>query len=427
MILLLPDTSINTASYWTGVAGFVALYRVVVAIDGAQGREAIAQGVVAAILGAAICTLRQNYIPVVVLFLAFFVARRALTEARLTSWRAALRHERGLVIALLAAASLTLLPYFIAAYRSNDTFLFPVIPGTWNPGIQLTPVLWSGMQELEFFVWCCVEPHGIVVVIPLFCVLLFSRDPRAGSPLTMFFLAIGLSFVVLVHSFTSSDPLNLWRYAFGYGVALMLMLAIEIGPARQARVVVASWVARWILLASLLLQLFETRNDLRWKFRQISVDMRAGFAMERHPDKLSKKLDEHYARLQAAIPEGAKVMTMLDAAAHLDFTRNDLLILDMPGWCSLAPGYPSFQGPEAIRRYLTGLCRRYLAFVRPERSVALYRRDGWLQRLFTDLEVSRIMGAYLVDTIDAVAELSSRCKVLYDEDGFVVLDLEACP
>jgi hypothetical protein len=209
-------------------------------------------------------------------------------------------------------------------------------------------------------------------------------------------------------------------------VALALMLAIEIGPARQARTVVASWVARWILLASLLLQLFETRNDLRWKFRTLSVEIRAGFAMEHHPEKLSKKLDEHYARLQASIPAGAKVMTMLDTAARLDFTRNDIAILDMPGWCSLAPGYPSFQGSEPIRRYLTGQGMRYLLFVRPDFSVALYRRDGWLQRLFTDLEVSRIMGAYLVDTIDSVADLSSRCKILYEEDGFVALDLEAC-
>ena len=426
VILLLPDTSINTASYWTGVAMFIALYRIVVSIDAATGREAIAHGVVAALVGAAICTLRQNYIPVVVLFLAFFLARRMLTEARASTWRDAWKRDRGLLAGIIAAAAIALLPYCFAGFRSNGTFMFPMMQGTWNPGLQLTPVLWSGMQELEFFVWCCVEPHGLVVVIPLFCVLLFSRDTRAGRPLMMFFLSIGLSFVILVHSFTSSDPLNLWRYAFGYALPLAVMLVIELAPAKQPRTVIASWVARWVLLASLLVQLYETRNDLRWKFRQISVDYRLGMAMEKHPEKLSRKLDEHYAALQASVPVGAKVMTMLDAGAHLDFTRNDLAILDMPGWSALSPGFPSFQGAEAIRKYLVSIGRRYLLFVRHDKSVALYRRDGWLQRLFTDLEVSRIMGAYLVDTIDSVDELSQRCNVLYEDDGFVSLDLEAC-
>lgn len=418
LILLLPDTSINTASYWTGVAGFIALYRAVVALDGADGREAVAYGVVAAILGGALCTLRQNYLPMVVLFLALFLVRRALSRG----WRGELR----LAIAIIAAAGATLLGYLISAQVSNHTFLFPIIPGTWNHGIQLTPVLWSTMQEIEFFVWCCVEPHGLIVVVPLFCVLLFSRDQRAGKPLTMFFLAACGSFAFLVHSFTSSDPLNLWRYAFGFAIALATMLVVELGPGKVRRVVRANWVAQWVLLASLLVQIYETRGDLRWKFRTLAVDVRAGLAMEKHPDKLSKKLEEHYARFQASVPRGAKVMTAVDAAGFLDFTRNQLAILDMPGWSAEAPGYPSFQGAEAKRAYLAGRGYRYLMFVRHDRSVALYRRDGWLQRLFTDLEVSRIMGAYLVDTIDSFDELATRCKVLYEEDGFVTLDLEAC-
>jgi hypothetical protein len=425
-VLLFPDTSINTASYWTGVAGFLALYRVVLAIDRAGGRDAIAYGVIAALLGAAICTLRQNYIPVVVLFLGLFVLRRALTRARVDGWRMAWRSDRGLAIAIVVTIAITLAPYCVAAYVSNQTFLFPMMLGDWNPGLKLTPVVWSAWQEIEFFVWCCVEPHGLVVVIPLFCVMVSARDTRAGKPLTTLFVSVCVSFVLLVHSFTLSDPLNLWRYAFGYMVTLALVIAIEIGPSRRPRVVHASWVARWVLFASLLVQLFETRGDLRSKFQKFALDIRAAYVAEHHPHKGSQELAKHYARLQAAIPVDARVMTMLDSAAYLDFRRNDLTLLDMPGWCAPAPGYPAFQGAEELRRYLTGLGFQYLAFVRPESSVALYRRDGWLQRLFTDLEVSRTMGAYLVDTIDSVTELATRCRLIYDEDGWAVLDLEAC-
>lgn len=426
LLLLLPDTSINTASYWTGAAGFIALYRTILAIDASDGVTARRYGAIAAIVGSAICTLRQNYVPVVVFFLAFFLARRLVTAARSTTWREAWHRERGLVLISVAVATFAIVPYCVAAFRANHSFMFPIMAGTWNRGLQLTPVLWSVMQELEFFVWCCIEPHGLIVVIPLFCVLVFARDTRGGGPLMALFFAICLSFILLVHSFTSSDPLNLWRYAFGYAVALAVMLMVEVAPSRIARHVVVNWVARWVVLCSIVIQLFETRLDLRWKLRTMTNNIRASWTADLHPGKAAGKLQQHYAALQQSIPPGAKVMTMLDAAANLDFTRNELFILDMPGWSSLPPGYPSFGGPSAIRQYLTSLGIRYLAFVRSEQSVALYRRDGWLQRLFSDVEVSQIMGAYLVDTIDSFSALARSCKVLYDEDAFVALDLEAC-
>jgi len=58
LVLLLPDTAINTASYWSGAALFLALYRCVV-------REHWA---LAGLVGAAACTLRQNFMVVAVVF-----------------------------------------------------------------------------------------------------------------------------------------------------------------------------------------------------------------------------------------------------------------------------------------------------------------------------------------------------------------------
>jgi len=424
-LLMLPNTSINTASYWSGVAGFVALYRTMVLFAGVTETSVQRRYMaVAALLGAAICTLRQNYIPVVVFFLGFILIARLWTGARATSLRPTWRAERGLWGILIGVTAIALAPYCLAAYQSNKSFLFPLMQGTWNHGLQLTPYVWSWMQELEFFVWCCVEPHGIIVVVPLFCVLIIVKDDRPGSPLTSLFVASTFSFLILIHTFTSSDPQNLWRYAFGYSVALTMMLAAEIAPSPfNRRTLKLGWLARWVVLASLLFQVLETRVDLRWRYRTIISDLRMTLAMDKKPGKVDK-VAELYTDLQHSIPEGARVMTMLDAAGHLDFTRNDILIIDMPGWCAWQPGYPSFAGHEAVKAYFKSHGIRYVAYVEPDKSIALYRRDGWMQRLYVDNEVSRIMAAYLVDTIDVMKELSHRHKILFQRDGHIVLDLE---
>ena len=63
--------------------------------------------------------------------------------------------------------------------------------------------------------------------------------------------------------------------------------------------------------------------------------------------------------------------------------------------------------------------------MRSDRSRYFYRRGFWIERLLTDVEIWRIVGSYMVDTIDNFAALAERYPVLFDEDGMVVLDLAA--
>lgn len=57
VIVLLPDNSINTGTYWSGVALFLAIFRTLAHVELAPGRLYF----VAGLLAAATCTLRQNY------------------------------------------------------------------------------------------------------------------------------------------------------------------------------------------------------------------------------------------------------------------------------------------------------------------------------------------------------------------------------
>jgi hypothetical protein len=65
-----------------------------------------------------------------------------------------------------------------------------------------------------------------------------------------------------------------------------------------------------------------------------------------------------------------------------------------------------------------------VAFVRPDVSRYLYRREFWLIRTFFEVEMWRLMGPYIVDTIDSLTELAARHEILHEGDGMVVVDLE---
>lgn len=403
VVVLMPDTSINTASYWSGVAVFVALYRCVIA----------EQWALAGLVGAAACTLRQNYVAIAVGFLGLVL----LARLRRSSWSAERRNW-----ALAAGiAALVSIPYLVAAYRSNGTFLFPFLEGTWNPNVSLRATAPSWTDELQFLVWCFIETHPIVVIPSVFAAMVFATDPRPGKPIVALLVASTLSLLLMVHSFVGSDTNHLWRYMFASALTLLAVFALEIGADESRTRLVP--LGRWILLASLLLQLVVQREALPKRFSSLFENLREARTLGRHGDPSARAEQQRYAALQASIPAGERVLIMLDDPQYLDFARNRIFNLDTPGYASPKPRLPAFAGAQALRAYLRGQGIRYVAFVRSERSRYFYRRPFWLWRIFNDAEIFQTMSAYTLDAIDTLATLATETQVLHDENGLVALDL----
>jgi hypothetical protein len=403
VLVLSPDVSINTASYWSGAVCFYALYRTVALADSPRGFA------VAALVAAATCTLRMNYLAAVVPFLAIALAFRARGR-----WREELRAWRLAVLVGIAA----LVPWCIASFLSNHTFLYPFMQGTWNHGLHLQPTAWSWLDELGFLFTSCIQSEPIAVMPVVLALLWFARDTRTARPLTALLFASVLGFLLLAHSFTSADSYSIWRYAFGYMFALLLAFAVE-GAVEDGPVAIVP-LARWTLLAVLLVQLAFARTGVVKHYVETFQDL----AETRHAAPESKFEARRYRAMQAAIPEGARVAVMLDDAEYLDFRRNEIVNLDTPGWASPAPQMPSFTGPEAMRAYFLDQGIRYIAFVRGDQARYFFRREFWVWRVFYDAEVFQIMSSYLLDTIDTFTQLATTSKVLHDADGLVVLDLD---
>lgn len=439
LFLLLPDVGNNTASHFTGVLFFLALYRTTALFDRAahlDGRVAARWLALAALTGAAAGTLRQNYLAVVSFFFFFALASRLATAARAGGWAAAWRAERRFWILAIAIGVVALIPWWIAAFASNHTFLFPFLGGTWNHGLTLKPSALTWAQELGYLAYAAIESEPLAIVAPLALLLLFARDRRASRPLSALFFATVASFLLLVHAFVGSDFASLWRYAFGAGLALTAIFVVEAchlggdddGDAEgdSARPVALPALGRWVLLAAVLLQLFVARQRAPQTYVAMAKGIDAALSVGRRGDPVARAERQRYRAMQAAIPAGQPVAVMLDDAAHLDYARNPIANLDTPGYSSLgAPGeqLPSFAGPEAVRRYFTAHGYRYLSFVRPDFSRYFYRRWYWLRELYLDVELFQVMAAYTLDAIESFTALAASAPPLYDHEGLVVVDL----
>ncbi len=145
VVLVLPETAINTASYWTGAVMFLALYRCVV-------RE---QWPLVGLIAAATCTLRQNFLAAVAVFVACALIARLVALVQTMPLREAWEQERRGWAWTAGIALAVIVPWWIAAYLSSHTFLFPMFDGTWNHELSLKPAVTTLPQELAFLVTCC--------------------------------------------------------------------------------------------------------------------------------------------------------------------------------------------------------------------------------------------------------------------------------
>lgn len=410
VVLVLPDLAIDTASHWTGAVAFLALYRC----------AARAQWPLVGLTAAMTCTLRHSYLIPVAVFLACVLISRLITLTRTVPLREAWRHDRagwawaiGFGLALLA-------PWWLAAYGSSHTFLFPIVDGNWNHELSAGGPMTGWLQELASLVACALDGTPIAVIPLLAVVVAFATDRRPGRPLSSLMIAGALGLFAIVHVFGGGDPAAAWRPAFGFATALAIAIGLEIG-ADDDRVALAP-LARWIALAAFVLQITVGRGALSEQLIARFDDIGEAAAIDRHGDPAARAELRRHEAMQAAIPAGARAFVMIDDPALLDHRRNALASVDAPGLASPARQLPAFRGAEALRVYLVAQGYRYAAFVRSARS-RRFRRGFWIEQLFTGAEPVQIASAYTIDAIDSFAELATTTTARHDADGLVVLDL----
>ena len=425
-LLGLWDMALNSAAIWTGYSLFVSAYCFASRDDLAPRRALL----LAFAASAGACVLRQNYLLPAGLFAALLLIFHVRALARQSSWREAIVAERRTIGLAFGVTALVLLPYMVEAWRACGTFLYPILPGTADRAAPLRPTGGSFIDELMFFITVVFNSEPIHVWWLLAPLMLLAKDIRTSKPWPALLISSTFGFVFLAHSFMLSDPYNLWRYSFGYMTPLAILFAVEAAaqppfvetkndaPLRMSK------VSSFLVWLALLVQLVIARDWPAKRFQWVVENIRAGIKLG--TAKYDPRTDSLQA-MQRSIPAGASVALMIDDPYLLDFARNRMFCLDLPGFAAPAPGLPSFTTPDHWRAYFRSRGIRYIAFAESGYSTWLYRREGWLWRLYSDDELFRYIGAHMVDTIDTFEELARTSKVLFHDKGLYAIDIGEGP
>lgn len=435
LIITLPSVAINTASYYSGIVFFLALYRTLVWMGdhcdrgdavgslGSTVLTSVRSAFPIAILSSAACTLRQNYLPVPVFILVTSYTAKVFLSSKGVPWAKRF-------IEPIAAAALTviaLLPWLIVSQQSSGTFLYPIIPGTFNRALDLKAAGLNFWREAWVHVWTAIDgtPMKTLGLFVLAAAMLPERG-EGRRPIWSIVLGSAVGFVLLVHGLTQGDAGNIGRYAFAFLITIALSVMLRVGVQRfdwqrgSRRPALAVAIALFATLAQLVVSRAELVKPYEKAFHNIEE---LAYSQPKTKENGPYEL-EVYKFLQLSVPEGARMAVLLDEPHYLDYRRNPIWNLDMPGYASLPPGMPFFQGPAKLKEYFQKIGVRYLAFVRPQYSRYHYRRDYWVGVLAHELEIWRAFAPYLLDFIDRMTELEQSHHHLYDWRGMVVFDLE---
>jgi hypothetical protein len=420
-MLTLPNIRLNTASEVSGVFFFLAMFRTAASV---RFKESPAQtGVVLALLGAAACTLRQSYlVPVAVFMVALYL------PAALAAVRAAGDERKRQLAAIGRTAGfliLFLLPWAVLSYRSCRTFLFPLSSGTYHTEYGGFTTHSTGIVRLKFL-WLNICQCHPITTLPFFLLAgMLIPARRDNGALRALLWASLIGFVTVVFSLPLSDRWNIARYYYGFCVAAVLATILSAFSrgwrTRTGRLRMNVVIPAVLVLAAIVEQVQEAHGTLHQMYDGALTTIVSAAA---RPSRLDDA-GESYRKLQAAIPEGAPLIVMLDEPFWLDYHRNPINSIDLPGAASPAPGMP-LDDDEALVSYLKGQGYRYLAFVRSTSSKSLYRRDTWHKHLTssTTAEIWKLSAVFYIKTFDRFDSLAkSRLKV-FDDGQMVALDLE---
>lgn len=296
-VITTPCMAINSASSYSGVAFFLALYRTLAWVERAP-RAPWKNAVVLALVSAALCTLRQSYLPIPAVMLAASYAGVVFDTRRLN----AVAREALLVAGLTLVA---LLPWFFVSWQSNRTFLYPLIAGNSNPAMAMRGASTNLTSELVLMLTTVQEGLKVTALGAILFGVAFVREGRGRRPLGTFIAANVFGFVMLVHGLTASDAPNVGRYAFAGVVAMVLAILLVAGTRRDVLRETRSKVFYALVLYGSLDALVSARATTTATFRGAIRNVASAYISRPRSENTPPEA-ALYTNLQASVPPGSR-------------------------------------------------------------------------------------------------------------------------
>ncbi|MGD0680015.1 MAG: hypothetical protein ABSC94_31920, partial [Polyangiaceae bacterium] len=420
LTVTMPDVRFNTSATMAGAAFFLGLYRTLSWSPIRDGRR-LRDAVPVALLSAGACTLRQNYLAAVGIFLALEFGVPIVQAFRfrpLTIDRASLRRAA----ATAGTLFLCLSPWWAMSFHWCRSFLFPIVPGNYNKDYDYFRPL-GAFAQLRYL-WENISFCFPVKAVPLFLVAALTTIDRVRFRTVVHFaIAAFLGFIMLIRNYPDIDAPNLGRYYFGFTFPALLAIGLAVGDGAGRRFLHARAdraAGLTLVLAAIGLQVYSDHDQTTKQWTQYLSMIQPEFE---HPAPWRALVpDPNYARLQNAIPLGARIAVMVDQFDRFDLRRNPIESLDMVGAISPPPGLPLFGPADSVADYLVSQGYRYLIVVHPDTANYLFRRDAW-QHTDAYLDVYKRTARFYLRAFDVFDELRTTRVQLGQAGNMTALDL----
>jgi hypothetical protein len=321
----------------------------------------------------------------------------------------------------------------VALYRSSKTPLFPLLEGNYNPSYPVGPNPFKqGVGAYAHQIWGVLNGYDVGWLI-LACIaialgaLVTGRGDRQSM---VVLLAAGIGCLAQLFIFTvifsGFAAIEIDRFEAPSTLACGLLAVHLLWPRRDPSAP-SPWNlqllrngrsasgATWrqlapgaltlVLLLGVGTLMFGGTLGVVW--RSSTTHVRLGFQVLRGTTGFSDRYTSfrsEYNHLNAAIPEGAKVLAAVDYPTLLSFSRYQFATLDLVGSVSPPPHMPYFKGAGAKVSYLRHLGYDYIV-ADSESERGLYQFGPWQADLHSPRYNYRAWAPYFLDWMSTVTSL----------------------
>lgn len=365
LVVLLPNTAMNSASNFSGSLLFLVVY---FSLRFASARSLRRGGALTGMTAAALCTLRHSFIPGCGVLLA------AAALAHLSNGGSKTRREAfGFCATTAGAFALTIAPWSLASLVASHTPLFPLFNGTYQGGgVDLGTSGGSWLGGLAGIFGAAAPVPELLIVFAALLALGSGLSRGALVPLALGALACTLALARTAPLNPADDVRYLAAPWLGVVIAFYCEAPLEPAGAETTR--------RSLPLAGVAVVLVAL---------QLGPSLAPGTSALYDDDRIrltwplwaGEKASTVIARrLQAQVPAGKTLLTACDQVYRYDFSRNKLLLVDLPNVASPFPLPGEHATPAEYERTIAEFGKRgidYLLFTNPDASNALYSGPRW--------------------------------------------------
>lgn len=418
-LLVIPVPKANISALMTALALFISLLRTF-DWEGLRPERFAANAFIVALLASAVCALKSSYIPACgILFALSYVFYIIKSK---TKGKAICEFFTATVL-----AGIFLLPWMISMYQSSGTLLYPLLGKGWHGSVYGTFLLpTAGLTSS--WVYRIIRYHltspYIVSLMLLGSVSFSRRCDQPGARWASLSAAVSALLGALIISVaTGGRGGDRFYFSFVVAAITVLMIIAMSGARREAKGRFANYTFALVAVLTAGIVIGSNWHSMLWFYpkSQYAKCIWNIKASTKNLPLIPKREVARHIRMQQSIPEGEVVLARLATPFLLDFKRNKIFVIDIPGGASPPPGMPSFKGPEALADYLTSNSVRYVAYSYAKQ--AFFARERFGDRLRSGNPWVRTEAEHTFDFQDNIVKLGQTRSRIYDDGYIFVLDL----